>query len=202
MLHLDIGKKSEPYDLFVFAINADQTRDNHPIPSSDANGSDINSLVKAIFEAYDNVNREYKQNGYSVLMTDGNICFKKDKNRRITGHVISLALQEDDLMHLKAFQRFLDLSHRLYHRVNYKTIVPSRSYGLSFSSIRMASTLVSYGFVPKKSKVARVQLLEDNRNFWRGAIDGDGTISIDSLGRPWMKFVGSFEIVLQFKKFL
>jgi hypothetical protein len=123
-----------------------------------------------------------------VLMTDGNICFKKGKNGRIMGHVISLALQERDLMHLQAFQRFIGSSHRLYHRVNYKTIVPSKSYELSFSSPKMASTLVSYGFVPKKSKVAKVQLLEDNRNFWRGAIDGDGTISIDSLGRPCRQF--------------
>ena len=26
MSHLDVGKESEPYDLFVFAINAEQTR--------------------------------------------------------------------------------------------------------------------------------------------------------------------------------
>jgi hypothetical protein len=29
MLHLDIGEESEPYGLFVFAINADQTREKH-----------------------------------------------------------------------------------------------------------------------------------------------------------------------------
>lgn len=29
MSHLDIGKESEPYDLFVFAINADQTREKY-----------------------------------------------------------------------------------------------------------------------------------------------------------------------------
>lgn len=29
MLHLDIGEESEPYDLFVFAINAEQTREKY-----------------------------------------------------------------------------------------------------------------------------------------------------------------------------
>src|ERR687891_269629 len=29
MLNLDLGKESEPYDLFVFAINADQTREKY-----------------------------------------------------------------------------------------------------------------------------------------------------------------------------
>jgi hypothetical protein len=29
MSHLDVGKESEPYDLFVFAINAEQTREKY-----------------------------------------------------------------------------------------------------------------------------------------------------------------------------
>ena len=29
MLNLDLGTKSEPYDLFVFAINAEQTREKY-----------------------------------------------------------------------------------------------------------------------------------------------------------------------------
>jgi hypothetical protein len=29
MLHLDVGKESEPYDLFIFAINAEQTKEKY-----------------------------------------------------------------------------------------------------------------------------------------------------------------------------
>ena len=29
LTYLDMGKESEPYDLFVFAINADQTREKY-----------------------------------------------------------------------------------------------------------------------------------------------------------------------------
>lgn len=29
MSYLDVGKQSEPYDLFVFAINAEQTREKY-----------------------------------------------------------------------------------------------------------------------------------------------------------------------------
>lgn len=29
MSHLDVGKESEPYDLFVFAINAEETREKY-----------------------------------------------------------------------------------------------------------------------------------------------------------------------------
>ena len=151
--------------------------------------------------AFDIVNEESAY-WMGILMTDGNVCHKKDKRGRITGHVISLSLQEDDLAHLKAFQKFIGSSHTLHHRINLKTIVPSKSYELSFSSIRMASSLARFGFVSNKSRIAKVKLLEDNRDFWRGTVDGDGTISIDSLGRPWMKLIGSFEMILQFKEFL
>ena len=29
MSHLDVGKESEPYDLFVFAINSEETREKY-----------------------------------------------------------------------------------------------------------------------------------------------------------------------------
>ena len=137
-----------------------------------------------------------------VLMADGNVCYKKDRNGRSSGCIINLTMQEDDIEHLHTFQRFMGSSHKLYYRVNNKTLQPSISYQLSFSSELIATSLEKYGFIPRKSLIAKVKILDFNRHFWRGVIDGDGSISVDSFGRPWIKLVGSFEMVCQFKLFL
>ena len=134
------------------------------------------------------------------LMADGNVCYKTDVKGRGEHYIISLTLQAVDLDHLLNFQKFLGSSHRIHYRVNTK--MKTFSYSLQFSSEKIAHALAQFGIVPKKSLITKVISLECNVHFWGGVIDGDGTISVDPLGRPWIKLVGSLELVSQFKGFL
>jgi hypothetical protein len=63
---------------------------------------------------------------------------------------------------------------------------------------------------PRKSFTAKVKELENDRHFWRGVIDGDGSIGIYprklSNGGvryvAWLSLIGSINLVTQFKAFL
>ncbi len=46
------------------------------------------------------------------------------------------------------------------------------------TSAQIARDLARYGVTPRKTFTAKVALLETNRHFWRGAVDGDGWVGI------------------------
>ena len=55
--------------------------------------------------------------------------------------------------------------------------------GYAFGSIKVAKDLARCGVVPKKSLIAKPhEALLNNRHFWRGMIDGDGTLYKDRNG--------------------
>jgi hypothetical protein len=106
------------------------------------------------------------------LMADGNIRKEKTGNPRI-----SLTLKSEDLKHLNSFERFLCCSNPILSkktRLNDKTII---QFTLRFSSKKIAETLAKSGVVPNKSLVAKVIGLDNNRHFWRGVMDGDGSFT-------------------------
>jgi hypothetical protein len=76
------------------------------------------------------------------------------------------------------------------------------SYSISFSSVKIANSLRSYGIVPNKWFIVKINGgLENNRDLWRGIIDGDGHIGIHS-SIPCISLTGSLRVCLQFKTFL
>lgn len=94
---------------------------------------------------------------------------------------------------------------RVDHKLDYQ---PGKGFAnakptvkLSIASRHLADRLATYGIVPRKSKTARVIGLENDRDFWRGAVDGDGWVKIDKGGYPKIGLVGSEAIVGQFRDF-
>ncbi len=76
---------------------------------------------------------------------------------------------------------------------------------ISLISKRLTNALAQYGVVPNKSLTAKVIGLENNADFWRGVVDGDGSIAItNSRGKfePTLELVGSHGIVSQFAAFV
>lgn len=111
------------------------------------------------------------------LLADG--CVRK--SALTAAPTITLGLQLRDLSHLEAFKQFL----------NSRCAITIRKRGQwSFASLnvysdRLANDLSSYGVVPAKSLIAEAKNgVEKSRDFWRGVIDGDGTLGI--YNRPSM----------------
>jgi NUMOD3 motif len=138
------------------------------------------------------------------LIADGNVSIKKEVP------IVALHVQERDKDHIdKKFRSFIGSSHKLGCYVNKKT---KRVYcSLSFSSEIMANDLVVYGVRTKKSFVAKVKRnIENDRDTWRGTIDGDGHLGIykrrtkNGVTRliPYISLTGSLNVCLQFKTFL
>lgn len=127
--------------------------------------------------------------------------------------VVSVALQLIDINHLEKFKKFLKSEHPIqtYEReadfssLN-RTQDACKYYSqarISFSSVKIAESLKMYGVTPRKSLSAKVKLLANNRHFWRGVIDGDGSIGLLKRGNiPFLSLIGSKGIIKQFLKFV
>lgn len=124
--------------------------------------------------------------------------------------IVALHVQKRDKDHVdKKFRSFVGSTHKLGRYVNKKT---GRIYNsISFSSEIMANDLIVYGVRTKKSFVAKVKgKIENDRDIWRGAIDGDGHLGIYKRRNingtirlvPYISLTGSLNVCQQFKAFL
>jgi hypothetical protein len=134
-----------------------------------------------------------------MLMADGNIYVSHKAGESPT---ITLSLKWSDWEHLEKLRHFLRSNNAISRRANCGTF-PNAEDIASFRvrSGRLAAALSRYGVVPRKSKREIVSLLEWNRHFWRGMVDGDGWIT-DNNGYPIVGLTGSEGICEQFKQYV
>lgn len=137
------------------------------------------------------------------LMADGCISF----HAKQTPHVI-LVLSITDKDHVESLKRFVGAhQHKIYFipavRSGYKG--GKDSIRLDLVSAQLVAALATYGVVPRKSLTAKVLILENNRHFWRGYVDGNGSLGISKRGnykpRPVLQLCGSESIISQFANF-
>ncbi len=149
------------------------------------------------------IRTEHSDYWIGFLMADGNVSVKKGFP------IIALHVRESDLSHLLKFREFVGSSHTVGNYVS--KIRGNASCSISFSSERLANILGKYGIVPRKCFTAQVKGgLEYSKHFWRGLIDGDGSLGYyerkctnGSVRRvPYINITGSKHICLQFKAFL
>lgn len=156
---------------------------------------------------FDEIN-EFSAYWAGFLMADGCICrnSRTKKNSRI-----ALYLQERDVGHIKKFLNFLKTNIPIKAKAkSEKNSLVKKSgtvFGVQITSQKLANKLVDFGVVPRKSLTARVNsTLGDNRDFWRGVVDGDGTVSYyNSSGNkyPYLALSSaSSELIQQFSDFI
>lgn len=115
------------------------------------------------------------------LAADG--CIHKQKKGG--QDCVSLELSIIDIEHINKFKFFLDCSNPVTTREQYKykinNVIIDKSF--KFAAIRLYSqiisdTLTGYGITPKKTFSLDItnKIILNNKNFWRGVIDGDGSI--------------------------
>ncbi len=140
-----------------------------------------------------------------LLFADGCITRSSAKRAQIT-----IGLSGDDGRHLEMVRDFLGSDHPLVHKEKGGSFERSKfSTVLRVSSAVMADDLARYGVVPRKSLTAEARGgVEASRDFWRGVVDGDGSIWLQRTGPypnsvfPFMNLCGSLATVRQFKHFL
>lgn len=139
------------------------------------------------------------------LMADG--CISTTKH---TSYVI-VQIAEQDRAHLELFRTFLGVAHAISsvppqsRSVRGKVIHLAPHCRFCIGSAELVNSLARYGVTPRKSKTASVRGLESDRHFWRGVVDGDGSITFRRRpsGRevPILFLVGSKPLMHQFAAF-
>lgn len=131
-----------------------------------------------------------------LLAADGNVCRTAYKNSQL---VITLVSNDVDV--LKKFRAFVSVNNDkpIYDHGN------GSGKAFSFASEQIGQRLISFGIIPDKSLVLEIKNKEllSSRHFWRGAIDGDGTVRRDKDGKALIGlYSGSRVFLEQFRGFL
>lgn len=143
------------------------------------------------------------------LMADGCVYHPKDR-----GATLSVGLAVVDLEHVEKLKAFLGSGKKvsvILHRETYigeQRVVAAYAAHFSITSDQIIRDLARFGVTSKKSTRECVSLLEMNRDFWRGYVDGDGNLGINKhpaypeIGCPIVQIVGSAAIVSQFADYV
>lgn len=135
------------------------------------------------------------------LMADGCVM-----HHRRGGRYVRVALAAEDATHIEAFRTFIGFDGKIHigKRGPWNGYQRQDIHALSVGSARMAADLARYGVVPNKSK--REQASDDlvfNRDFWRGVIDGDGSIFISNKNDPTISLCnGGASLLHQFSRYV
>lgn len=151
----------------------------------------------AFLNANDNQDAAYF---VGLIMADGCI------GRRRYGWTLTLSLSGDDGKHVDRLRKFLKTECRVRtsHRQSTNGWNSKPTHRLTITSTPLAESLATYGVTERKSMSAKVIGLENNRHFWRGAIDGDGFVYIAKTAynpKPVIGLVGSKAMMEQFSTF-
>jgi hypothetical protein len=139
------------------------------------------------------------------IFTDGTIS-RRTGNRRTQQPEIAVVLQRRDRNHLVKLRDFLGSAHAITPIapaiVSPAIARPNGGHGTgafrySVRSRKLADRLAGLG----RYGPAVDPALAASRDFWRGCIDGDGTVGI-SCGIPQVKLVGSHWLLSAFVDFL
>jgi hypothetical protein len=145
--------------------------------------------------AFDSLNEE---GAYWIgfLMADGCVHKRNGASPRI-----SIALARCDIEHLEAFKMFLGASNPIH--------IDGNCACFSVSSNKLSNSIARYGITPRKSLTAKVIDLEQSKDFWRGVIDGDGSLSdiqrysdLKTKHRTQLSLLGSQALMEQFSLFV
>lgn len=128
------------------------------------------------------------------LMGDGNVTIRKRGCPRIT-----IQLHKKDKDHLIKFKNFLKAENPVKDAKNKNR----EHYRIQVTSCEIAYDLSKFGVVPNKTLIANIKLLKNNKHFWRGLIDADGSIKYNLKKNKYLvSLTGSKNIIYDFCKYV
>ena len=142
-------------------------------------------------KAFDHIKEEAAY-WIGFLLADGNIS--KDKKR------IQMCLQSGDIRHVEKFKKFLSSPNKINHSRTRAAV------HFSATSPELVQALEKFGVVPQKSMSATGHVLTYSPAFWRGVVDGDGSLLWSHNKRrtpsPCIALCGSLSLMQQYLKFI
>lgn len=127
------------------------------------------------------------------LMADGYVQLGPNNFR------LSLGLSSKDRGQLEAFRRFLGSTHAISENKR-KT---STAVALCIPSRAAAELVQSLGIECRKTNRENAPvILRFNPHFWRGVVDGDGTVHLGKRGKPTVVLCGGKTLMHQFSRFV
>jgi hypothetical protein len=123
----------------------------------------------------------------------------------VQGRYLTLQLSAIDRKHVEKFRDFLGSAHKIM-KISGNGRRPDQ-YRFAVSSLRITNALRELGVVERKTFSARASApVSTNRHFWRGVVDGDGSIGwrARSRGRPQfcLQVAGSLPLMTQFRDYV
>lgn len=122
-----------------------------------------------------------------------------DGHATSSGNSIMLSLVDGE--HIEKFKEDLNLSHKIGEFIN---DCGNKGYRISFSSPKIHNRLSDFGIVPNKthSFVPVIDGIPEEclRDYWRGLVDGDGSVYISK--HPVVKLHGTEDTCDEFLKYL
>jgi hypothetical protein len=164
-----------------------------------AHGATVNDRQCSVDENYFSViDSERKAYWLGLIWTDGCICIRNNGLRN-SDYNLSLSLQNQDRSILEELKKDLKSTFLLLPHGRNKNYTLFTVY-----SKKLIQDLQSLGCHARKSLTIKPPIIEDNlrRHFWRGAIDGDGTLGLLPGGIHFFDYCGSLYMVLGFRNFV
>ena len=128
------------------------------------------------------------------LFADGSVSSDGQSGR------VSVRVSERDRNQLVKFRTFLGSTHKVGNAPagNYGGYRSKRSVRISIPSVRLSQQLLSLG----RYQGPINDLLIQSSDFWRGVVDGDGSLGILASGYAYFGLVGSRRLLEAFLLFL
>lgn len=138
------------------------------------------------------------------IFTDG--CIISDA---FGAPIVALNIQIGDRSHVENFRSFLKSNHAITvcapgeSMIGTRLVRNSGSVTFRVRSERLVAALQSYGMTWKKADRGDIHpALVTSADFWRGCIDGDGTIGLSDDRYAAISLVGYTSMLEHFKRFL
>jgi hypothetical protein len=149
---------------------------------------------------FDVIDTEEKAYWLGFFCADGNV------GKSIHCHYpLQMTLALTDLDHLKKFCAAMKSTAKIQIRERKKAMGVYRECQVCFQSKIMWEALTSKGILPEKSKNLVVPDIREDlqRHFWRGMIDGDGSLPISSKKyKVSVDLLGTFDVCTKFMEFV
>jgi DNA-binding transcriptional regulator WhiA len=165
----------------------------------------LRGIVLRGMTAYGNLDEHY----FDVIDTEEKAYwlgfFAADGNVGKNNHQLQMTLAYKDLDHLKKFCQAIKSNAKIQIRERKKTLSVYKECQVCLKSKVMWEALTQKGILPEKSKNLIIpDIMEDlQRHFWRGMIDGDGSLPVSSRKyKLSLSLIGTLDVCTKFKDFV